>query len=486
MAPAGESRVTSAPIGARALAQLAKGVLGHAVRRFLPARVDLPLQTFGLSRDAGGRLALRGVALEPLLRRFGSPLFVADARKLDDNLGAFVQENVICAYSYKTNPVPAVLERLHARGAWAEVISEYETWLARELGVPGERIVSNGPGRSPEAFAAAIEVGALVNLNHREEIAMVAAMARARGKRARVGLRVVTAGGWGGQFGEPIDAAMDVYREMRQRPELEVVAVHSHLGTGVHDEGDVARLAREVVAFAARLRSELGLAPTILDFGGSLGSPTVARYDALALRLNRALSAELLAPPAGLSIEAYVRALVSSVEGACRDAQIPVPRIIVEPGRALTSNTQLLLCRVTSLKASGARGVVHAILDAGVNVAEPVRNEFHQIYVDGAPRGPERAYRLVGPICTPMDTLVWSMRLPELAPGDVIAIADAGAYFVPFSTSFSFPQPGVALVEDGTARLVRRKETFDDLVRRDRPLASPRRATDAPNHDNAS
>src|SRR6185312_14835231 len=214
MAPAFVSRVTSAPIGARALAQLVKGAVGHAVRRLSPGRVDLPLETFGLSRDARGRLALRGVALEPLLRRFGSPLFVADAQKLDENLAAFA--GVTCAYSYKTNPVPALLARLHARGAWAEVISEYETWLARELGVPGERIVSNGPGRSPEAFAAAIDLGALVNLNHREEIEMVSAIARAHGRRARVGLRVVTSGGWGGQFGEPIERALDVYREMRR------------------------------------------------------------------------------------------------------------------------------------------------------------------------------------------------------------------------------------------------------------------------------
>ena len=99
-----------------------------------------------------------------------------------------------------------------------------------------------------------------------------------------------------------------------------------------------------------------------------------------------------------------MEALVHSVEACCREHRIPRPRVFVEPGRALTSSTQMLLCTVTSLKASGAYGAVHAILDAGINIAEPVRNESHRIFVDGPARD-EVEYRLVGPICTPMDTL---------------------------------------------------------------------------------
>jgi diaminopimelate decarboxylase len=418
----------------------------------------------------------RGVQLAPLLERFGSPLFVVNGRKLDENLAEFTR-GVECAYSYKTNPVPAVLARLHERGALAEVISEYELWLARRLGVPGDRIVSNGPGRSPESFRAAIEIGALVHVNHREEIALVAEIARGLRKRARVGLRVVTQAGWGGQFGEPIAGghAMEAYREMIARPELAVVSLHTHLGTGIADVASAERLARELFDFSVALRRDLGIPIETLDFGGSLGSRTVARYSPLALRLNRTFAADLPAPAPdhGLAIADYVQTLVRVVEERAREEDIPRPRIIVEPGRALTSDTQLLLCRVTSLKASGAR-VPHAILDAGVNIAEPVRNEFHQIYVDGAPRGPARPYRLVGPICTPMDTLVWSARLPELAPGDVLAILAAGAYFVPFSTSFSFPQPAIVTIDEGVARLARRRETFDDLVRRDVATESTR------------
>lgn len=448
--------------------QGARTALGGAARRAVRARRDLPLETFGLSRDESGALVLRGVTLASLVRAHGSPLFVVDAAALDANVTSFA--GVECFYSYKTNPVPAVLERLHARGAGAEVISEYEMWLARELGLDGERIVSNGPVRTDEAIRSAVDMGALVNVNHREEIARVAAIARSLGKRARVGLRVVTDGGWGGQFGEPLAGgnAFAAYREMFVREELDVVAIHTHLGVAIRDAATVEQLAREVIDFVAFLRRDLGVAIEIADFGGSLASPTVAHYDPLALRLNRSFSADLQAaePSQTLAIGAYVEALVRSVEASCRRHDVPRPRIFVEPGRALTSATQMLLCSVTSLKASGARSAVHAILDAGVNIAEPVRNESHQIFVDG-PQREEIEHRLVGPICTPMDTLAWSMRLPRLEPNDLLAIMDAGAYFVPFSTSFSFPQPAIVMVEDGAARVVRRRETFEDLVARD-------------------
>jgi diaminopimelate decarboxylase len=110
---------------------------------------------------------------------------------------------------------------------------------------------------------------------------------------------------------------------------------------------------------------------------------------------------------------------------------------------------------------------VHAILDAGVNIAEPVRGEYHQIFVAGPEPATQAAYRLVGPICTPMDTLAWSWRLPTLQQGSSLCIMDAGAYFVPFATSFSFPQPAAVMIDGSNVKVVRRAEQFEDLVRRD-------------------
>jgi diaminopimelate decarboxylase len=412
-----------------------------------------------------------------MVARHGSPLFVVDAARLDANARLFRRvprgaiAGVECYYSYKTNPVSAVLSRLHAQGVGAEVISEYELWLARRLGMNGDRIVLNGPARSRRALETAIEIGALVQLNHREEIDVVCQLARNAGKRCRVGLRVVPGAGWGGQFGEPIagDNALACYREMIERPELEVAALHAHLGGEISQAETVRGLVRGLLDFRGRVRTELGAELGIVDIGGSLACPTVSHHSERDLRLNRALGVDLLPrpPETVLGIEEYLQIAVTEIERRSASENTARPRIFVEPGRAMTANAQFLLCRVIGLKATGADGLPHALLDAGVNVAEAMRGEYHQIFVAGPPRARERRYRLVGPICTPMDTLAWAWRLPELAGGDVLAIMDAGAYFVPFSTSFSFPQPAIAMAETGETALVRRAEEFEDMIRRD-------------------
>jgi diaminopimelate decarboxylase len=129
----------------------------------------------------------------------------------------------------------------------------------------------------------------------------------------------------------------------------------------------------------------------------------------------------------------------------------------------MTGDSQFLLTTVLDVKHDGE--LAHVVLDAGVNVAEPVSTEFHQLFSVSAPGSPATTpYRLVGPICTPADVLYNNWRLPPLEPGHVLAIMDSGAYFVPFSTAFSFPRPAI-LVQDGSEMVTcRRHESFDDLV----------------------
>ena len=143
--------------------------------------------------------------------------------------------------------------------------------------------------------------------------------------------------------------------------------------------------------------------------------------------------------------------------------RLPAPRVILEPGRALTADTQLLLTTVLDVKDDG--GLAHAVLDAGVNVAEPVPNEFHQLFSVSAPAAPPTTpYRLVGPICTPADVLYNNWRLPSLEPGHVLAIMDSGAYFVPFSTTFSFPKPAILMQDGEDVVTCRRHESFEDMI----------------------
>ncbi|MFP2897679.1 pyridoxal-dependent decarboxylase [Corallococcus sp. 4LFB] len=465
-----------------------KQTLGPVVQRAMaPARAFLPPETWSLESRAGQGLFLEGVSLSRLASEYGSPLHVVHLAALHRNADAFQAVPPGAAggcevyYSYKTNPVPGVLSALHARGVGAEVISAYELWLALKLGVAPERIVYNGPVKSDASIRESITRGiGLLAANHREELDVFSRHAAQAGKRPRVAVRVTTATGWTSQFGTPVAGgqALAAYRQALAAGNLDVVGLHAHRGELIRTEGELEGFVGSVLDFADELHRELGLDLEVLDLGGSLCTPTVEHIEQRDWRLNLTFQRDLPAPDfaAALSIERYVAKVVSQVEAHYAKQGRKRPRIFLEPGRAMTGNTQLLLGRVHALKEGGER--TWAVLDMGINHAECVRNEYHQLFHVEQPAAPaHRAYTVVGPICTPGDTLYHAVRLPELKVGDTLAIMDAGAYFVPFGTSFSFPQPAIVGVEGGKVRLLRRAETHEDLVTFDDPVpAAPRAA----------
>jgi diaminopimelate decarboxylase len=459
----------------RAAKRQLKQALKPIVRNLLPERTALTPDHWGLTVMPSGHLAFEGVSLASLRQEWGSPLHVVLAQRLRRNVAEFLAINdagrtrAEVYYSYKTNPIPGVLRFMHTLGIGAEVISEYELWLALQLGVPPSSIVFNGPAKSVASVrdAVAREI-LLLNVNHREEIAVVDAAARDLGKRPRIGVRAALSGGWSGQFGSPIGTgeAFAALKEVHASSVLELTALHCHVGGMVRSANQVRGYVNDVLALADQVRNELGVELAILDFGGSLATPTVVPIGRLDGRLSVTFQTPLPAPApeATLSIREYVRCVTEQVEAHYATRGRPCPRIFFEPGRAMTGNTQVLIASVLSLKA-GEPKPGWAILDAGINLAECARTEFHQIFPASRMHEPiAHRYRLAGPICSPGDVLSWSTALPELAAGDALAIMDAGAYFVPFATSFSFPQPSIVMLDGMNICLLRRAERFRDLV----------------------
>lgn len=455
--------------------QLVKRALGGVVRHLRGPGDTLTPAQWGMTVTPLGHLAFEGVDLASLREAWGSPLHVVMAERLRQNVADFTAMNDggrtrgEVYYSYKSNPVPGVLRFIHDLGIGAEVISEYELWLALRLGVPPDLIVFNGPAKSVTAVRDAVARDIqLLNVNHREEIEVVTSVARELGKRPRIGVRASTSAGWSGQFGLSINtgAAFAALKEVHDSGVLELAAIHSHVGGMIRTKDQVRGYVSEVLALADRVKNELGVELPVLDFGGSLATPTVSGISTLDRRLATAFQAALPepVPEATVSIREYVRCTIEQVEAHYATAARPCPRIFFEPGRALTGNTQVLITSVLSLKA-GESQPGWAILDAGINLAESVRSEFHHFFP--ATRMHEARscrYQLAGPICSPGDVLSWSACLPALTAGDALAIMDAGAYFVPFSTSFSFPQPAIVMLDRGAVSLLRRAETFDDMI----------------------
>jgi diaminopimelate decarboxylase len=465
----------------------AKLALKAVVRGRAPRREDLPFDRWRLARDPSGALTIDGVVLNGLLARYGSPLHVVDATRLVENAARFLAKPAgasrACeAYvSYKTNPVPGVLRLLHANGVGAEAASPFELWLAFELGVAPKAIVFNGPAKTEASLELAIsrQIG-LVNANTRGELDEIAKVARRLGKRVDVGLRVVPPRFAGGQFGVPIagGAALAAYRHALTLPELRVVALHAHRNGELASEAQLDAFLDPLLAFTDELRAELGLEIEILDVGGNLACPTTGHLSRRTQRLALTFGCEPLprAPSSVLSIDRYVARLVQRVEAHSASRDERPPRVFVEPGRALMSNTQLLLTRVIGLRDEDAAGLRLGLLDGGFNVAEPVRNEFHQLFKlvvhaasdapssPSSPSSPTRLYRLVGPTCSVGDLLYPAWRLPELEVGDGLAIMDTGAYFVPASSCFSFPRAAIVAIAGGRVSELRRRETYDDVV----------------------
>lgn len=475
--PSPRPRLRSIPALAARGAAAGKAALrqrvGPIVAGRQPRRTDLPPSTWGLSVGPAGHLRSGGVDLHDLAAVHGTPFHLVRADALDAAAHAALaaSPDVDVFYSYKTNPVPGVLRRLHDAGIGAEVISPYELWLALALDVPADRIIYNGPAKSDDSIRTALRAGVLVvNANSQAEVDRIAALAREEGVVAPLGIRVNLPGMWGGQFGIAAAGghAAAAVRSALAHPSVELRGLHVHRGGTIRTAEEMAAYLGDVLACCDDLFAATGWHPALLDLGGSLACPTVGAIPTRQHRLNRALGTDLLPPePAGtMTLPASSALAAAAARAHFGAAGRPVPRLVQEPGRALTAATQLLVTSVVDLKLDGP--LPHAVLDAGMNVAEPVTHEYHQLFSVSAPAAPHTTtYRLAGPICTPADVLYNAWRLPPLERGHVLAIMDTGAYFVPFSTAFSFPRPAVLLQDGDDVRTLRAAETFADLVRGD-------------------
>lgn len=428
---------------------------------------------WGLERQ-DGELALRGVTLSSVVAAHGTPLHVVDEVRLVDNLKAFqtvpngFAQGLEVFYSYKTNPVPWVLETLHRHGAGAEVISEYELWLAIQLKVPAHKIVYNGPAKSQASLETAIKMGIhSIHVNNLEEMDLIARLAKQIGRRARIGIRITSLSGWTGQFGFPVEdgSALQAFERALGLPHLEVVALHSHRGFLIRDASTLSAYLDFLLNFCQTLHSQLAWSPQILDVGGSLGVPTTRYLDAKEIKR----SVRYLVPPkppkpeTSLGAAHYAEIVLKQVHAHFSAQGLAQPQIISEPGRALTGSAQMLIASVENIRKSD--DFDFAVLDAGVSVASIVTSEYHALLPLREGSQPSRCHRMVGPICHMGDTLFPAQYLSPLKVGDALAILDSGAYFIADASSFSFPQPAVvALTCDAEIVMVRERESFEHLV----------------------
>lgn len=416
-----------------------------------------------------------------LARAYGTPLHVVDRQRLHKNYSSFrdsfgaLYPHVEVAYSYKTNPLPGVLKTLHEFGASAEVISHFELWLALKLKVAPEKIIFNGPAKTRDALELAVGHDIkLINIDNLGEIDAIEAIARHHGRTQQVGIRVVASVGWSGQFGLSIrsGAAFSAFEKLKTCAHLKPCGLHIHLGTGIKEIGVYLRAIKDVLEFAARLKRDLGVRIRYFDFGGGFGVPTVRSYSQLDTKLilnhfpPQVMNAQTHPP-----LSNYASSIVELITQYYK--RDDAPTIIFEPGRAITSSAQFLLLKVIAMK-QDHRGVATAIVDGGKNLALPTGYEYHEVFVASKMAQPcDFQYNVYGPLCHPAELLFPLKRLPSLEIGDIIAVMDAGAYFVPNQMNFSNPRAAAVMVENGRSLLIRARESFENVVALDEWASEP-------------
>ncbi len=437
-----------------------------------------------------GELYWEGCRLSELAARFGTPLYVVSSRMLEKSVAAFRQAfedqdlRTSIFFSYKTNPVPEVLRRLAALGIGAEVISEAELELALRLGLGGERIIVNGSNKTASFLRLSVRQGAaLITVQTAAELAMLNRISSDLGLPANAGLRInpclrrrltdltTSTGTSSSPIGfvresEDWRTALSI---LEQSSSLRFQGLHFHIGSGIRDSSPYREVMKKATGFLDDLL-ERGLVPQILDIGGGFNISTLREIDLWeAFRLfawNKPQKPPRPEGPARMPREvAAICAKHLRQYGAERG--VPPLTIYVEPGRAISASSQILLLTVRSVVQRSRRPA--AICDGGaMSLSQLLLTEYHSLFIAnkiGLPCG--KKYDLYGSLPTPLDLVAARRELPDLAPGDVVAVMDTGAYFTSLGNNFAGPRPAIVLVEDGRATLIRRRETWDDLFSRD-------------------
>jgi diaminopimelate decarboxylase len=407
------------------------------------------------------RETIDGHSIRDLVARFGCPLYVLSEQTLRDTARRFLQAfrehypDTHLAYSYKTNYLSAVCAIMHEEGALAEVVSGFEYEIARDLGVPGERIVFNGPVKSDAELTRAVEDGARVNIDSFSELDRLARLAASWQRPVDVGIRVnmkLNYPPWD-KFGFNLESgqAYEAARRIANDPWLELRGLHMHAGTFITDTSLYERVIEALIELGLRVEAELGARIESLDTGGGYAS-----VNTLHTQLMRG---EATSP----TFAQYAAAIAGPLSRRVSQFKSP-PRLLLEPGRAVVEPCMSLVASVAGVKtfAAGGRGV---ILDVGVNVLPTAYWYQHDMEVISDEARPMEVYNVLGGLCMNIDVLRMNARLPAMRVGDLVLIRNVGAYNISQSMQFIFPRPPVVLLRDGEAAVVRRRETGADIRR---------------------
>ena len=407
------------------------------------------------ARDDQGRLCAGGMPLGDIAASHGSPLYVYSGDGIRDDYRRFAAAvapvDGAVHFALKANSALGVISLLARHGAGADIVSGGEMARALAAGIPAEKIVFSGVGKSAEEIGAALDAGiGQINAESPQEVEAISQIAAARGVQAPVALRVnvdvapkthakISTGQRSTKFGVSTsqNEAAELYREMAADPHIRPAGLAVHIGSQIMELDPFERAYSALLSFGTALRDE-GLEVPVLDLGGGIGvdyqhgTPTdFTAYGELVSRLFA-------------------------------DSGF---RLGFEPGRSIVANNGVLLTRVIYVKDGDNKRF--AIVDAAMNdLLRPTLYEAHHDIQPVGPEGPiEGPADIVGPVCETGDYLGLDRMMPSLAAGDCLAVMSAGAYGAVMASNYNTrPPAGEVMVLDGDVHILRRRRDVAELL----------------------
>lgn len=402
-----------------------------------------------------GELAIGGVGASTLAAEFGTPLVAYCERTIREQARAYraAAPDALLVYGSKAFPNLAVLRLLAEEGFGADVASLGELELARRAGIAGDWIVVHGNNKSDEELRAAAGIGALVVVDALDEVdRAVAAGVRRALVRVTPGIEADTheairTAHHGSKFGLPPEDALDAIRALRSAG-VEVAGLHTHIGSQLLHLRAAAMTVEWLSLFAVRCRVELDWTPQVVDLGGGLGIAHVEDEQ----------------PP---SIADFVGEILGEVVRSWALQGLESPRLVLEPGRSLVGRAGLTIYRVGSVKRA-SEATTYVAVDGGIsdNPRPALYGARYSALLANRTGEPAAGpYAVAGKHCESGDVLIGRVELPQPHVGDLLAVPATGAYTLSMASNYNASlRPAAVLVADGDARLIRRRETIDDLL----------------------
>jgi diaminopimelate decarboxylase len=419
--------------------------------------------------DNKGHLLIGGCDTVALAAEFGTPLYVFDELGIRNKCAEFKREfgnryaDSAVFYSAKAFINKALAQLLNEEGLGLDVVSAGEMSIARSAGFPMDRVCFPGNNKSAEELKLALEwgVGRIV-VDNFHELGMLGEIAKERGKKPDILLRLspgvdphthnyIVTGNLDSKFGVPMAQGEKALTMAMAMPQLKLRGLHFHIGSQIAEVEPYQQAIDIILGFAAKMKNKHGFEMEELSIGGGF---------AVQYTLDSPV------PP----ISAWAEVLTSNISIGSRMLGLTQPRLIVEPGRAIVAQSGVALYTVGVIKdIPGVRryvsvdgGMADNIRPAlyGANYVALVANKM-------AEKETEKV-TIAGKFCESGDIIIKDTMLPPLAAGDILAVADCGAYSIPLASNYNAAlKPAIVLVKEGKARLIRRRETFDDLTRLD-------------------